>query len=207
MLYADDIIYECSNCKHPVSTISVLSGNTFGSTLYSDGYLYAPMMDSAPSISKCPNCYTFIWINKLESIESVKEGEHASRLKPLNLLDCMEAIEGEEYGSLEDEKFLRVKAWWLFNDYLRELEHQESELDKRDDVIKDFYKSNLLRLKQILNLDNVNEKIQLAEVCRNLCEFESCMKIINELPANLNWLVQKITAACEVKNSFVIKLR
>lgn len=40
-----DIIIRCPHCKCTEKFMGIASGNTFGATFYSDGFVSAPMMD------------------------------------------------------------------------------------------------------------------------------------------------------------------
>ena len=60
-VYDADRFVKCPKCGHILREISWSSGNTFNSTLWSDGKLDAPMLPSVPSFVQCPACGEFFY--------------------------------------------------------------------------------------------------------------------------------------------------
>ena len=46
----------------------------------------------------------------------------------------------------------------------------------------------------------------IAELYRNLGQFEQCLEIINNLPSNFEWLKDKFNENCDKKNKLVFRL-
>ena len=63
-----DYIYECPKCSNLLKKASNASGNTFGSTLYSDGKMIAPMLPEFPNLTKCTKCDTILWLSEMKEI-------------------------------------------------------------------------------------------------------------------------------------------
>ncbi len=74
MLPAPDTIHACPHCGHNAYRSSFLSGNTFSSRLWSDGYLQAPMLDDAVQVTRCTNCKATYWVQDAPVLERVPYG-------------------------------------------------------------------------------------------------------------------------------------
>jgi hypothetical protein len=61
MLPGPDRILECPRCGTLARQYTLLSGNTFGAQLWSDGWFDAPMLPSAPAIVVCEGCDELYW--------------------------------------------------------------------------------------------------------------------------------------------------
>ena len=63
-----DYIYKCPVCGKLVKRGSLMSGNTFGAKLYSDGKNDAPMLPDFPNLSKCAKCDTIFNLRELKEV-------------------------------------------------------------------------------------------------------------------------------------------
>lgn len=79
MLPAPDTILECPHCKAHARKANLLSGNTFGSHLWSDGYMHAPMLPEMVSVTRCPNCRRIFWLADAEEVGDVPEPRFEER--------------------------------------------------------------------------------------------------------------------------------
>jgi len=70
-----DYIYECPNCGSLLKRGSINSGNTFISTLYSDGKMIAPMLPEFPNLTKCRKCDSILWLSEMKEIGIGEEVE------------------------------------------------------------------------------------------------------------------------------------
>lgn len=61
MLPAPDTIHQCPHCNAKARKANLLSGNTFGSQLWSDGYMHAPMLPEMVRVTRCPGCRRIYW--------------------------------------------------------------------------------------------------------------------------------------------------
>ena len=68
MIPGPEYIYKCPNCGNLLSRGSLMSGNTFGAKLFSDGKRITPMLPEFPNLTKCKKCNRFIWVNKLQEV-------------------------------------------------------------------------------------------------------------------------------------------
>jgi len=212
MLPGPDTIYQCPQCDNFISVGSLMSGNTFGAKLYSDGKHVAPMMPEFPKITRCSKCKTIFWISKSKKIVQRGFGiaeiledqkyQNAQTARSLSLNDYSTALKKEVYTSDEEEIYIRKRLWWCFNDKVRDgkwLFISEGNSQR--------WSENTNRLMELLDATDDNEKIMLAELNRNLGYFEKCMDLLNssENP-EFNWLKTEFEKKCNDKNTKVFQL-
>ena len=65
MLPGPNYIYKCPSCGNFIKIGSLISGNTYGAKLYSDGKRVAPMMPEFPDLTKCKKCNAILSKNKI----------------------------------------------------------------------------------------------------------------------------------------------
>lgn len=204
-----DYIYKCSQCQHYLKRGSLMSGNTLGAKLYSDGKMIARMLPEFPNLTKCSKCGCFLIINNLESVGTCDRGEKCEEFKGadevefLSLDDLLKVLDTDLAKVKENEKLIRRSIWWAYNDRVRS--DDELFVNSEDEII---WKNNCLRLVALLNKEDINEKIMTAELYRNLGEFDECMNLINEIKgSDRAYMIKKIfRAECEKKNRLVIRL-
>jgi hypothetical protein len=78
---------------------------------------------------------------------------------------------------LKEEKTIRIWIWWAFNDRVRE-GGVEIFVEEGDE---NLWKGNCRTLLNILNKDDLNENLMIAELSRNLGMFEDCIEIIDHI--------------------------
>ena len=227
MQLGPDLFYKCPTCGACLYTHSLLSGNTIGARVYSDGKTYAPMLPEYPNLTKCGGCGTIVMLKRLKPLsdETPRQPQEQevklSLWKKLKNIVCQTKSEKEElpktetsqndeiiaknhsyecehlgiadlYKALalfpEDELYIRLKIWRAYNDKCR---YDEDELfvmcDKFniDHINCKFldskeYQSNCYALLNLLNKDNKNERLIIAEINRNLGNFTQCIDLILE---------------------------
>ena len=212
MLPGPDTIYQCPQCDSLISVGSLMSGNTFGAHLYSDGRLVAPMMPEFPKITRCSKCKTIFWISKSKKIGQRGFGiaeiledqkyQNAQTARSLSLNDYSTALKKEVYTSDEEEIYIRKRLWWCFNDNVRNgkwLFISEGNSQR--------WSENTNRLMELLGATDDNEKIMLAELNRNLGHFEKCMDLLNSIEdPKFNWIKTEFEKKCNDKNTKVFRL-
>lgn len=206
-----DYTYRCPECSNLLKRGSLLSGNTFGATLYSDGKMIAPMLPEFPNLTKCEKCDTILWLSDMKAIdtnairdtENVLPQKNADRVKFLGVHDLSRFLEWDTVkNDKEREKTVRQRIWWTFNDRVRA--GKEIFVQENDEVL---WKQNCVRLIELLDTKDVNQKIMAAELHRNLGEFDACMELINALDDDFDWIIEKFKKECDNKNKTLIKLR
>jgi hypothetical protein len=210
MLPGPIFIYHCPKCDNQIYNESVASGNTFGAVLYSDGKAIKPNYPDYPTLTKCSKCNTIFWLNKSNETgaynmnpslnEKLKNIEKA---RFLNVYEYCDAIESILFNTKMEEKNLRLEIWWCFNDRDRKGEQLfSSEADKL------IWNKNALILIELLDANDINQKISIAELYRNLGNFEKCQEILNCIEtSDFDWLKEAFEKECENKNTKVFRLK
>lgn len=204
-----DSIYECPNCSCLISRGSLASGNTIGVKHYSDGKRIAPMLPEFPSITKCVQCDTILWLLKLKPLGTYEYGDEDNeswKLAPkaafLSIADYFRVLEKGLTESEGEELFVRHLIWWAYNDRTRN--EQTIFTDAQDEA---RWRENILRLLEMLDPAVLEFKLKIADINRNLGNFEECQRIIKEIDhENVNWVKDYFLKACIVKNKLVLEL-
>lgn len=216
MIPGPDVLYQCPKCNNYIYNESIMSGNTCGSLLYSDGKSFAPMLPEFPNLTKCKVCGEFLWLQKMKAIgyfglscdnmlsDLIPDtGKVPDKAEFLTMDEYFEALRNNAASAKKDEVFIRIRILWAFNDRLRSGE--EIFLDDNDEI---RYLDNLAELINLLDENNLDEKISLAEVYRNLGDFDKCVDIIESIDdSEMEWLKVAFLKACEEKYKLVIRLR
>ena len=204
-------VYECPNCGNPIKMDSLTSGNTFGEKIFSDGKSIDFMLPDEPDLTKCKQCDTMFWLSKLKEIGSYRwdipsadylKWQSADNAAFLEIEDYFKALEIGLAENEIDELFIRQQIWWTYNDRIRD---KQAIFNDEDDEIR--WEQNVKNLIKLLDETNVNHIIMLAEMNRNLGNFEACIKIIESIDkVDFNWLKEKFLIEAEKKNKWVVKL-
>ena len=211
MTIGSNYIYKCSECPNHLVRGSILSGNTLGAELFSDGRQFAPMLPEFPNLTKCTKCDTILWLNEMKEVgtyrtleEKLPEWENAEYADFLSITDLFRALELDTVkNDNKKEKDVRIRIWWAFNDRIRG-EYKNHFVQAEEESL---WKQNCLRLIELLDITDTNQKIMTAELYRNLGEFDACMKLINSLNEKLYWVIDRFEAECNNKNILVVKMK
>lgn len=76
MIPGPTIIISCPFCGQYAKKRTLISGNTFGSQLWSDGKKISPMLPEFPNLAICKTCDQFFWVTEAEEIERLDEYKH-----------------------------------------------------------------------------------------------------------------------------------
>lgn len=196
MLPGPDLIYKCPHCENLLKRGSLTSGNTFNSKLYSDGKQVAPMLPDFPNLTKCKKCNNIFWLSDLKPIgeygkyrgyegrNNIEKSlwEIAESVTFLDVYELFRALKMTD--DLKREKNIRIWIWWAFNDRIRE-EGNNLFVDTNDQKL---WEENCKDLLNVLDDADFNEKLMIADLYRNLGEFDRCIEIIDSIEHdNLNW--------------------
>lgn len=201
-------IYKCPKCGVKIGCDSFGSGNTFGTKLFSDGMRISPMLTDYPSLYKCRDCNSVFWTNKEKTVGVIdyteeKKWRKVKRAVHLNLYDYWSTLEDKNYDSKDEEIYIRQSIWRGFNDRVRRGEPLFSY-----DNDESIYSSNATRLMEMLDTENVNQKILIAELNRNLGNFEKCKEILASIEdIKYDWLKIAFEKECDEKNKYVFQLK
>lgn len=187
--------------------------------------------------SNCDNIFWLESKNIVKTVEPWDKDKlypEAQKAEVLSLYDYILALEQNVFNSIKDEEYLRIRLMWKFNDRIRDywyfyennyefwckLYHkgEEKGLDNdkvsvnhkillRDKREKKIWKENILRIIELLADGDDGKIIMIAELYRNLGEFEKSKTTLMNIENNeLNWILKAIEEECDKNNTFVFKL-
>jgi hypothetical protein len=188
---------------------SVISGNTYGSKIFSDGKRIAPMLPDFPELTKCKQCNTIFWLSKMKEIGTYEWGDNKNPkwqntddAEFLTIDDYFQALEAGMAEDKNEESYIRQQIWWTYNDRVR---NGENMCKNEEDELR--WRENVSILLSLLDLDDLTQKIMMAEINRNLGNFENCMNIVESIDNDeLNWLKEFFFTECKRKNTLVVAL-
>lgn len=209
MLPGPNYVYKCPNCGNLLTKGSLMSGNTFGAKIFSDGKRIAPMLPEFPNLTKCKKCNTIFWLSKLKEIGTYEWGDHKNskwqnvdKSEFLEIDDYFKAVETSIAENKNEELFIRQRIWWTYNDRIR---NGQNIFNDEDDELR--WKENVKNLLNLLDQSDLNQKIMIAEINRNFGDFENCINIIESIDNDeLKWLKEKFANECKRKNKWVVEL-
>ncbi|MDD2634961.1 MAG: hypothetical protein PHW82_05620 [Bacteroidales bacterium] len=207
MILGLNYYYKCPECGSILFKESLVSSNTFGARYFSDGKVIAPNQPEFPQITKCFKCDTIFWLFKENEVgtsygnSKESELENAIEARFLSLDEYFIALKNGIVKSDTEEYYVRQKILWLYNDRLRD--GQPLFTDKDD---KGRWRENIVALINVLNSEDANDKTIMAELYRNLENFDKCIEIINSIKEKeLDWFKEDMIKACMLKNPLVIE--
>ena len=198
MILGPTYIYQCPSCNNLFSKPRLLSVNSIGVKIYSDGKSIKPMDPELPIITKCTNCKDIFWIKDAKQIGSYedsffgdsyeentkKEWKETEQASTLSVYDLIETLGTEITKTKDLEFYIRERIWWGFNDRVRDKKNQfTSENDKI------LYTENIKNYISLLDINNINNIFTLAELYRNIGNCEKCKVLLNEIKDDeFNWV-------------------
>lgn len=204
MLPGPTIIIACPHCGQYAKKKTLISGNTFGAELWSDGKQIAPMLPEFPSLVRCKKCKLFYWVEDAKEAEKIhnhfdqdEKWQDVDYVKFLTLRQYLQSLK-----TITNEKFIRIRIWWRLNDYYRN-GHQ----NKITPELQKLYLENLNALLPLLSESDDNDLLTKVEILRNLSRFEESKQLLDKVtdPA-LTEIKEKFLAEISVKNSRIFRL-
>jgi hypothetical protein len=210
MVIGSPKIVSCPSCKGSLLRSNILSANNFGAIYYSDGSISGRLWLDSLVIGKCSLCKNVIWLEELELIGEVKYPawglEEAFRIDREN---------EDKYGSIDQLTISELKQAVKFNIrskndeiLLRKIVWQKcNRLEVMDKTEMQEYENNLWALYELLDTQDINNRILRAEILRNLGKFDECIfQLQKEHDEEAQTIIRKIIEAARNKNNKIIQL-
>jgi hypothetical protein len=215
MIPGPDQIVACPHCGGLAKHLTLVSGNTFGARVWSDGKQVAPMLPRPPAIVKCRHCAECYWLADANKVGSVQPwGAEGRKVNPAwtAAQEVEEPSEEEYYQALQkglavdaqQEKNARVFAWWRRNDAFRGLGPPAS----GESTPALATTRNLEALASLLQDGDENELVMRAEVLRELGDFESAKQVLRRVTfAEFTAVVRQLRMLCDSGDTCVRELK
>ncbi|NBD11958.1 ribosomal protein L7/L12 [Corallococcus silvisoli] len=71
MMPGPDIVVACPMCEAPLRQPSLLSSNTFGAVVWTDGWCDMPMLPLPPRVSRCGACQRLFWVSRARELGEI----------------------------------------------------------------------------------------------------------------------------------------
>ena len=189
MLPGPDQLVACPHCKRPARHPSLLSANTIGIRIWTDGKQIAPMSPETPPVAMCLGCEKPFWLSQAQKLGQLDLGSGEDGILEMDSewmdAEHVEEPTGEEYHralqtgfaqSVDEERTLRILAWWRENDPHRDdaptVSLQTATGDRR---------KNLEALLHLLGEANIGEQMMRAEILRHLGEFDQARTLLSKM--------------------------
>lgn len=225
MMPGPTYVYACPDCQYRVSKRSMVSGNTFGATHYSDMRVEAPMMPSYPRITKCERCDCTFWLDEETKVEGAimpqiahfyddgftpnetKNPAFGDQLelhpaKELERDDIKDALCMKIQRDDDDELYLRYRLMWAYHKQLEDGSLTRKALNENRDYLDN--------IDAILNLIEEEENGQLfrAELNRFAGRFDRSLELLEPTLNDPLWgdISKKMKELSEVGNREVFVL-
>lgn len=202
MLPAPPKIMCCPKCEQRFLQHELMSGNTFGASFYSDGKMEAPMLPEFPQFSRCPSCGTFFWVNDLKCQGVTNFGDCSyPDIEELTIAEIALFLECGPVRKPDEELFVRVKLWHAFGDRVRMGSGDKMFESPEEQAL---WEGNLRRILEL----HPEEKLLIAEIHRQLGEFDEAIQILDEVLAEKKeslTIAAEMKAHCERKNRQVFR--
>jgi hypothetical protein len=214
MIPGPDQIVACPHCEALAKYRTLVSGNTFGARVWTDGKQVAPMLPRPPAVARCRNCSACYWLSEAREVGTVSSGgRNRARVDPARLAaEYVEEPNEEEYlGALaaglarepEQELTLRRLAWWRGNDPFRSAPPSEV-----GPPASDARRENLLALAHLLNGADEDSLLTKVEVLRHLGAFKAALEVLGRVTApQYADVVSRFRELCEKGDCCVRLLR
>jgi hypothetical protein len=184
--------------------MTLLSGNTFGAVLYSDGKQVAPMLPATPSVVKCAHCDAVYWMADAQEMGTLDDDDfHTQNSSGRSVEHIVVPTDEELYAAIgggmattvELEKELRILAWWTRNDSFRDDDPLPPD---QPEQLSAGSRRNLEALTKLLDEVEPGTALLKAEALRQLGEFGRAEEILRKIPDGpIRWAVSQIQGFCD----------
>ena len=170
-------IKSCPSCTNLILERTYVSWNTFGSVVWCDGKEEGPMLPEDHWLVKCPHCGDIGWIDGMELIKEIQPHEentvgNAMSSQEPTFKEYLSFIEHSK-PKPEKEHYIRIKAWHKGNNKRR--------VNNKELSPPSIEAENLRALQKLLDISIPEDRIMMAEICRELSEFSTALKLLSGL--------------------------
>jgi len=219
-------IYKCPACKKPMLEETYTSDSFYSTAIFSDGRRrrYPLYPRSSPDLAKCPNCGALFFVHNLKGKETDFEDDTTGykNIQEPEREDYIKAVEQKLYKTPDEETEARRLLWLGLNDIMRDggkfnaeqmklwQENcaallpllKQSFAEKPEKYDRDGFFNGLYEM-----FDGIEYTIAIADLHRNLEQFDECVKTINTLPKEKQPYKDKFLQHCKSRNRFVFVLK
>ena len=178
MLPGNAQILTCPHCGRKKEVMSLRSGNTYGSLLWSDNKRISPMLPEISYVQKCPDCEYYYIMARQEVVYD--DNDFSSERGLLTFPEMKEAfsqLAKEGFESPKEETNVRMMLHHAFNDYY--YRYGKGQIVNEEDQII-FHENGLWLINHL-----IEDKVMKAEFLREIGEMELAQSTLDSvIPEN-----------------------
>lgn len=171
MKYAPPVYKQCCHCQNMLTIRPLLEANARNAVLWTDGYVDSPMIAEQPLVAKCGHCAGIVWLAEL-LMHPEQDPDKAKDYSVLNLDEQWGLLDEPSELEYQHQLYLRVKLWHASNHRLRHNKEAKAGYAERE-------RNNLIKLGEILNVNEEHDRILAAELMRELGRFDEAAQLLN----------------------------
>ena len=189
MLPGNCLLATCPHCGEKKELLQLLSGNTLHSKFWSDFKVVYPMLLSLSAIQRCPACGHYFFLSDAKMEEGDDYSFETGRLSFDEAVEAFNELNGCFGEKYEELVFVVI---WAFNDMYRNGETPTEEqvavfrnmmsniLEQKEDTWISHLFTWLPTVSKIFKRKRFSvNRLLRAELCREIGEFEKCIRILN----------------------------
>lgn len=195
-------IVACPSCGALAKYGTLASGNTFGARIWTDGRRHYPMLPRAPAVVKCRHCNIVHWLSEARKVGRVElwgkelqavpsAWRSAENVQEPDEFQYYEALRAGLARTREQERNLRIFAWWRANDAYREIGHVSFETEPKGSPARE---ENLQALLLLLNESDEGDILMKVEVYRELQAWPQAEALLNRV-----WTADYSTVSAQIR--------
>ena len=170
-------IVKCPYCGTKKELFTMLSGNTFGATFWSDNKRVAPMLPMVSPVQKCPSCgkYYFEFKNRCGEGNS-----HSFALGELTFPEWKEAYAQFQAEGVDDKTLNNLRFWLIqsYNDYF----YRSKEAPKPSEEDFEFFSKTVVEFIDSFNWNKAADLLMKAELYREANMMQECRQVLDSIP-------------------------
>ena len=219
MIPGPDQVLQCPTCESAMLQPTFSSGNTLDAVYYTDGYMDAPMLPQPASLVRCPACKEPLvrrhatvlgeverfGVNLFPDEQPGRQADpawlRAPRVQAAHEPDYVAILATHRYPR-DDEIDLRVELMHVCNHARRRLPPHAT-----PPPVSALELANLRKLTALLDPRDGEERVMLAEVRRELGEFELAAALLaGDFPEEVALAGQRIRDLVADRNHWVAEI-
>ncbi len=189
-------VVSCPYCGGRKELMSLISGNTFGGTVWSDTRRKYPMLPEVSPIQKCPHCGKYFFMEQAKGFPDSKGGStengYSSELGTLNYSELIEAKTQMQHLTLTKMQrwILNHQLFMAYNDKFRRFPEAFGNVPSDED--KETFVATVNELLE--GIDKAKDyDLFHAELLREIGRFEDAKAIlINHTEEDNQWVAESM---------------
>ena len=220
----------CPHCDGEMLNYVGISGNTIGATLWTDGFLDAPMLQPYVRAIRCPHCRKAYFRDDARSAGMSREDILAERDHAVpEIYDGGLSAYRELLGKTDDLerlRYLRIRIWHAQNNKVRKAYEKawreapraqfgkaphRADADAAPPIRVEVpmanarFQANLRALLELLG-DDPDDTLMRAEIWRELGGFDQALEIARTISDEREWVARQMIALAEAGDAQVAVL-